>query len=253
MSLVSDALEKAEREAAAREAQKAGLPVPLETPVQPYRARRGQRGARGATVALAAIAALAILLALAFYATRSPSEGNAPHKGATAATSAPPSPAEAPSPSVPTAASEARPAIEPPAPPSARETTSAGAPPSSPEIAPSERPAPPSEREPTNADAPSPLPESTPKEQPAPPSESETKAPSRENQKEFVRRVDFPNGSKLELGGIAYSESAPFAYLNGRLLKIGVGIAGYTLVAIERDRVVVRGAAGELTLRLKPR
>ena len=70
---------------------------------------------------------------------------------------------------------------------------------------------------------------------------------------EFVRRVDFPDGTKLELGGIAYSESAPFAYLNGRLLKVGEAIAGYTLVAVERDRVVVRGAAGELTILVKPR
>jgi hypothetical protein len=68
-----------------------------------------------------------------------------------------------------------------------------------------------------------------------------------------VRRIDFPDGSKLELGGIAYSETAPFAYLNGRLLKIGETAAGYTLVAIERDRVVVRGPMGELTIRSRPR
>jgi hypothetical protein len=68
-----------------------------------------------------------------------------------------------------------------------------------------------------------------------------------------VRSVDLPDGSKLTLGGIAYSDTAPFAYLNGKLLKVGEETGGYTLVAIERDSVRVRGAAGELTLRLKPR
>ena len=57
----------------------------------------------------------------------------------------------------------------------------------------------------------------------------------------------------LELGGIAYSETAPFAYLNGRLLRVGETAAGYTLVAIERDHVIVRGPMGELTIRSRPR
>ena len=48
VSLVSEALKKAEREAAAREAREKGLPQPLETPCQPYRARRGQRRSSGA-------------------------------------------------------------------------------------------------------------------------------------------------------------------------------------------------------------
>ena len=46
MSLVSEALKKAEREAAAREARGRDQPVPFEAPLQPYRSRRGARFAR---------------------------------------------------------------------------------------------------------------------------------------------------------------------------------------------------------------
>jgi hypothetical protein len=110
-----------------------------------------------------------------------------------------------------------------------------------------------------------PLPKTTSKETRQQPSAREPAAPSAvpataaarpaaeaPRQTEYVRRVDFPGGGKLELGGIAYSEAAPFAYLNGKLLKVGEGTAGYTLVRIERDRVVVRGAEGDLTIRLRP-
>ena len=41
MSLVSEALKKAEREASARDAQARGAPAPFDAPLQPYRARGG--------------------------------------------------------------------------------------------------------------------------------------------------------------------------------------------------------------------
>ena len=49
MSLVSEALKKAEREAAARDARDKGQPAPFEAPLQPYRNRRRATGggARG--------------------------------------------------------------------------------------------------------------------------------------------------------------------------------------------------------------
>ncbi len=250
MSLVSDALKKAEREAAAREARAKGLPVPLETPSQPYRARRGQR--RGGAW-LGIFAGVGVALAVAFVLTRGSSERKAAHMGSTASTSA-----LATSPVKPVTSS-------PPAsvsPVSAEPSDAAAQAP----IAPNADPhAPrPSASEPAAPQPSPPAPKSAPSQSVAPPSASESPAPTEAPRpapaaratrisKEYVRRVDFPDGSKLELGGIAYSETAPFAYLNGRLLKTGESIAGYTLVAIERDRVVVRGEAGELTLRLKPR
>ena len=251
MSLVSDALKKAEREAAAREARAKGLPVPLETPSQPYRARRGQR--RGGAW-LGVVAGVGVALAVAFVLSRTSAEEKAAAKGSTETTStAAGRPAAAPAASQPveaplsatgnpeTAAPQPKIAAgaEPSRPtPSASEPRAQQPSPSLPKTASNEGTSRPSVSEPET-------PSETPRPAPA--------APAPRGSKEYVRRVDFPDGSKLELGGIAYSETAPFAYLNGRLLKTGEAIAGYTLVAIERDRVVVRGAAGELTLRLKPR
>ena len=68
---------------------------------------------------------------------------------------------------------------------------------------------------------------------------------------DYLRRVDFPDGSKLELGGIVYSETSPFAYLNGRLVGVGEFVEGRRIDRIERDRVHLSGDAGAITLRLK--
>lgn len=68
---------------------------------------------------------------------------------------------------------------------------------------------------------------------------------------DYLRRVDFPDGSKLELGGIVYSEASPFAYLNGRLVGVGEFVEGRRIDRIERDKVILSGDAGTITLRLK--
>jgi hypothetical protein len=233
VSLVSDALKKAEREAAAREAREKGLPIPLEAPTQPYRARRGQRRGRSLLIPLAfAGGAAAVVLAVVLARSSSPRE--AAHKGKTGAASAPQTPAPGPAASAPEHAPGAPSTIPPAAAVPAPGTT-----PPLPKTTSKETRQQPSAREPA---APSAVP-ATAAVRPA------AEAP---RQTEYVRRVDFPGGGKLELGGIAYSEAAPFAYLNGKLLKVGEGTAGYTLVRIERDRVVVRGAEGNLTIRLRP-
>jgi hypothetical protein len=245
VSLVSEALKKAERDAAAREARERGLPVPLETPMQPYRARRGQRGGRGAGPWLALLAGGAAAVAVAVLLARPALERKDSDKGPTVKT-----PAISPAASPPTT----------PAPAHTQAAATADAAPTAPTEPTPARPAAPgpSEREPPAARPRTlPSPETVPEAPPKPPSAREPRAPSpapgRSKSGEFVRRIDFPDGSKLELGGIAYSETAPFAYLNGKLLKAGEGTAGYTLVRIERDRVVVRGAAGDLTILLKAR
>ena len=137
-----------------------------------------------------------------------------------------------------------------PAVPSASEATAAKAPPHpSPQTASQKPPARPSESEPAADPTPAiPSPKSAPQEPLAP-----SREPAARAGRDYVRSVDLPDGSKLTLGGIAYSETAPFAYLNGKLLKVGEGTAGYTLVKIDRELVVVRGALGDLTIRLKPR
>jgi hypothetical protein len=252
VSLVSEALKKAERDAAAREAREHGLPVPLETPMQPYRARRGQRRGTGARLGLA-VAGGAAVLALAVLIARAALEERSANKGGTGSPSAPALTAPSAEASAPPAASPASSPI-----PSAP-ATAASPPLVSPQSASGPAATPPSEGEPrTPASSYSPLPKTASDEPEARPSEREPTPLSgppvaTAKVREFVRRIDFPGGSKLELGGIAYSENAPFAYLNGKLLKVGEGTSGYTLVKIERDHVVVSGEAGNLMIRLKPR
>lgn len=227
MSLVSEALKKAEREAAAREAREKGLPAPLETPLQPYRARRGQRGRR-ALAPLAALLAGAAAVALVVFLARPGTEKPAASgREAGNRVSTPPAATSAP---LENAESKE-------APPSLAATEAVQAAASTTNATPVANAGPGATAPRAGAD-----------------SGTREKPPIRDRGvREYVRRVDLPDGTKLELGGIAYSEAAPFAYLNGKLLAVGEGTAGYTLVRIERELVVVRGERGDLTLRLKPR
>ena len=68
---------------------------------------------------------------------------------------------------------------------------------------------------------------------------------------DYLRSVEFSDGTKLELGGIVYSEAAPFAYLNGRLVGVGEFVLGRRIDRIDRDKVILSGEGGEIILRLK--
>ncbi len=69
-----------------------------------------------------------------------------------------------------------------------------------------------------------------------------------------VRELPLADGRKLGLGGIAWSEVAPLAYLNGRLVGVGESVEGYRIARIERDRVHLEkeGRAVVLLLRTAP-
>ena len=81
---------------------------------------------------------------------------------------------------------------------------------------------------------------------PAAPAKARSNGPG-----DYLRSVEFADGSKLELGGIVYSAAAPFAYLNGRLVGVGEFVLGRRIDRIERDRVILSGEGGEIILRLK--
>jgi len=239
MSLVSEALKKAEREAAAREARQRGQPAPPESPRQPYRAPRQRRSFAPWLLLFAALAIVGVMVLKSSSGEFSKDEeAPATEEPKSVSGSASPAPTSVPSTtgtSVPGAAPA--PETEVASPPSERNAREPADPASSSSGAgsgPSRTPT--SERELVPAPA------------PAPPAGT-----AAGRSREYVREVALPDGSKLTLGGIAYSESAPFAYLNGKLLKVGEGTAGYTLTRIERDRVAVRGESGELVIRLKPR
>jgi hypothetical protein len=56
--------------------------------------------------------------------------------------------------------------------------------------------------------------------------------------------VTLADGTVIRLGGIAWSEEAPLAYLNGKLYVRGESVAGLRVERIERERVLLVGADG---------
>lgn len=53
----------------------------------------------------------------------------------------------------------------------------------------------------------------------------------------FVREATLADGTRIHLGGIAYSDAAPLAYLNGRLLGVGEHVESCRVARIERGQV----------------
>jgi len=67
----------------------------------------------------------------------------------------------------------------------------------------------------------------------------------------YLHRAELTDGITLELGGIAWSESGPIALLNGRAVGQGERVNGYLVVEIEPQQIELRGSAGTLFIRLK--
>jgi len=67
----------------------------------------------------------------------------------------------------------------------------------------------------------------------------------------YVREAALPGGRKLELRGIAYSDTQPVVLINGKVLSPGEGVEGYTVVSIQPQRVELKGASGTLYLTLQ--
>jgi hypothetical protein len=67
----------------------------------------------------------------------------------------------------------------------------------------------------------------------------------------YVGEVTAPDGAKIELGGIVYSESNPVALINGKVLGPGAMVEEFTIVSIQPDRVELRGRGITMFLALK--
>lgn len=276
MSLVSDALKKAQREAAAREARDKGLAPPPEPrpPLHPFRRRRAPRAA-----ALAAAAAGLIALAgvTSFFLFRDSSAVGTARSVESPATDVPIPVKGTADPGVPGAsrsaesttpgaalpiqgeqgsegsgaareASETTPAprVDPSpgaAPPTPASPSAGGSVPAPPSMVPSQN-------ERTTAAPPGPARASGTaageKESPRGASAGGAPAPRR-----FVREAELPGGARLRIGGIAYSEVAPLAYLNGRLIGVGESVEGWTVRAIGRGEVELGRGEERLILALR--
>lgn len=69
--------------------------------------------------------------------------------------------------------------------------------------------------------------------------------------KTYVGEAVFPDGVKIELGGIVFSETNPVALINGKVLPPGGIVEEFTIVSIKEDRVELRGRGTTLFLVLR--
>jgi hypothetical protein len=69
--------------------------------------------------------------------------------------------------------------------------------------------------------------------------------------KTYIGEVNVPDGGKIELGGIVYSESNPVALINDRVLPPGAVVEEFTIVSIKPDRVELNGRGVTIFVTLK--
>jgi len=212
VSLIDDALKRAQEEAARQEEAHRLARRPWIAP-QPPRTRSRAGG-------VAAIA-LSFLLAAAGSAwflarRRAPAPPRAP----------------VPAPHAEPAASPRSPSPPPPA--SATPLENVEVPPPA-----AVHPDPPIPKARPGAPAEAPLPSAA---EPAPPAVRPPRAaPPLPDGKTFVRTVALPGEDSIELDGIVFSETNPVAVIGGRLLGPGASIGGFEIVKIEENRVTLRG------------
>lgn len=67
----------------------------------------------------------------------------------------------------------------------------------------------------------------------------------------FVERATLASGDTLELGGIAWSQTGPYALLDERVVGLGESVMGYLVTRIAPQEVELEGSDGTILIRLK--
>jgi hypothetical protein len=114
------------------------------------------------------------------------------------------------------------------------------------------RPVPPPAAPPVPITTPSPviaLPQPAPPPAPAPSAPAAPPAPPADI-RSYVREVPAADGGTLRLNGIAFS-SQPVALFGDKVVAPGESISGFTVVAIEAQRVKLQGPGGMVYVTLK--
>ena len=234
MSLIDEALKRAEIEAARRD----GLRTGASPWVMESHARRNRWPIFAAAFLLLAAAGAAVLwLArrpaaveerkLAQQSATAPSKPEAPKRGTDLETVEVPPPPAAIKPKDPRYAD---------APKTAAKAGSASPRPAAPGTA-EKRPAPPAEqRAGSSASAPA----------------AESRNPrGLANGRTYVGEVAIPDGGKVTLEGIVWSETNPVALVNGRVLPPGGIVEEFTIASIQSDRIELKGRGITIFLALK--
>ena len=255
MSLVREALAKAEREAAARTAREKGLPPALADAAQPYRAPRRQRWPWAAALAAATLAGAGAAYLLLGSSVEDRLVSSREALGAARSVATVPSSEEKLSVkgvAGSTPVTETLDATQQQA-PSGSATSAEPAPgaerpkreriPGEKTAPRTEAPSRPQEPFPTGgrgiADPVDPGTGSPPAKAPGPLAGS------------YVRELALDGGRTIRLGGIAWSDAAPLAYLNGKLRGVGEMVEGWRIAAIERERVLLESGPRRVAVSLR--
>ena len=67
----------------------------------------------------------------------------------------------------------------------------------------------------------------------------------------YAGKVTLPDGPKIELEGIVFSETNPVALINGKVLPPGGVVEEFTIVSIKSDRVELNGRGVTIFVTLK--
>ncbi len=78
-----------------------------------------------------------------------------------------------------------------------------------------------------------------------------TEAPPPAGGRNYVGSVQLPDGARIELGGIVWSEEEPRALLNDRIVATGAYVEGFTVSKIEEGRVVLEKDGTTISISLK--
>ena len=230
MSLINEALKRAREEAARREAAEKGLPLATPGPVR-------DRG-RWLTLAVVALeAALLVSLALLFNLSARLPVGPPPVVESALDPKPPPGPVEKIPPDDPGQGQDgddqmAAVSLEPSSPDPqasilAREESS------------------PQEAEPALRPPPRKGPATSGEVESAPANQAS------DQPREFIGQAQMSGGELVDLEGIAWSETEPFALLNGQVVGVGEFIRSYRVLEIHQDRVLLQEGEDEVLLRLK--
>jgi hypothetical protein len=231
VSLIDEALKRAELEAARRD----GLRTGASPWVMENRARRSRWPILAGAVVLLAAAGVAFWLARRPSAVESPKPA-APETSAQSKIQNPKSKIDMET-------------VEVPPPPAAIQPKDPRRP---------ESPAPAAKSEPAT-----PRPARVAEKRPAAPAEERPNAPASApaaesrnprglaNGRTYVGEVAIPEGGKIVLEGIVWSEANPVVLINGKVLPPGGIVEEFTVVSIQPDRIELKGRGITIFLALK--
>ena len=238
MSLINEALKRARIEAARRDAADKGVPATALPVYVPQRRRLWLAPFLGFVVGIAAFA----VAAGAYYLARRP----APEEDRPAAAAAPePPPVVAAEAAVPAPASAGIPETRAAADRSGRAASSPPAMAVAPE-SPAATATEPARGVPASAPA-----AAAGRDSPRLAPDPMAGESGIDDGRTYFVEAELPGGAAVKLDFIVWSETRPFAQINGELINPGQIVDGFTLLAVERERVELEGRGTRFWLRVR--